>query len=126
MSMEKKSKYYYDFDRNLDNAKQMSWKDEVIKDKDKKWQGGKINPKMMMSKEELGIPEYYIGKRYKYEARKVVEDWNLSYNTGTAVSYILRAGKKTEAGMSSKDKHIEDIEKAINHLQFELDRIKND
>ncbi len=110
MSMEKKNKYYYDFDRNLDNAKLRN----------------QINPKMMMSKEELGIPEYYIGKRYKYEARKVVEDWNLSYNTGTAVSYLLRAGKKTEEGMSSKDKHIEDIEKAINHLNFELDRIKND
>tara|TARA_R110002020_G_scaffold269825_1_gene485136 strand:- start:1570 stop:1887 length:318 start_codon:yes stop_codon:yes gene_type:complete len=103
----RKSKYYYDKDRNLDNSKMSN----------------KINPKMMMSKEDLNIPDYYIGTKYKYEARKVVEDWNLSYNTGTAVSYLLRAGKKREEGMSNTDKHIEDIQKAINHLNFEIDKL---
>ena len=39
-------------------------------------------------------PSYYIGKMYKYTARKVVEDFDLGYNTGVAVSYLLRAGKK--------------------------------
>ena len=69
------------------------------------------------------IPNYYIGSTYKYEARKVVEDWNLSYNTGTAVSYLLRAGKKREEGMSNNEKHIQDIQKAINHLKFEIDKL---
>ena len=32
------------------------------------------------------IPNYYIGNTYGYEARKVVEDWDLSYNVGTAVT----------------------------------------
>ena len=36
------------------------------------------------------IPDYYIGKNYKYEARKVVSDWELSYNVGNAVTYLLR------------------------------------
>ena len=103
----KKSKYYYESDRNLDNSKMSN----------------KINPKMLLSKEELGIPNYYIGSTYKYEARKVVEDWNLSYNTGTAVSYLLRAGKKREEGMSNNEKHIQDIQKAINHLKFEIDKL---
>lgn len=41
------------------------------------------------------IPDYYIGKRYKYEARKVVEDFQAdNYNLGTAITYLLRAGKK--------------------------------
>ena len=39
-------------------------------------------------------PSYYSGKKYGYSARKVVEDFDLSYNVGTAVSYLLRAGKK--------------------------------
>ena len=103
-----KSKYYYQYNRNLNNSKMSN----------------NINPKMMMSKKELGIPEYYIGSTYKYEARKVMEDWSLSYNTGTAVSYLLRAGKKKEEGMSNNDKHIEDIEKAINHLRFEIDKLQ--
>ena len=43
---------------------------------------------------DIDIPEYYIGKTHKYEARKVVEDFELSYNLGTAVTYLLRARRK--------------------------------
>ena len=77
-----------------------------------------INPKMLMSKEELGIPDYYIGKKYGYEARRVVEDFDLSYNMATAVSYLLRAKNKHSDG------GIQDIRKAINHLHFELDKLQ--
>ena len=78
-----------------------------------------INPKMLMSKEELGIPDYYLGKVYGYEARKVVEDFDLSYNLATACSYLLRAkNKHTDGG-------VQDIRKAINHLHFELDKLHN-
>ena len=40
------------------------------------------------------IPSYYKGIRYGYEARKVIEDFELSYNTGTAVTYLLRDERK--------------------------------
>ena len=63
-------------------------------------------------------PSYYSGKKYGYSARKVVEDFDLTYNTGTAVSYLLRAGKK-EGNPAQQD-----IQKAINHLEFELDRLQ--
>ena len=70
----------------------------------------------MTKKEE--IPHYYIGKNYKIEARKVIEDFQAdSYNLGTAITYLLRAGKK-EGNPTEQD-----IRKAINHLHFELDRI---
>lgn len=65
------------------------------------------------------IPEYYIGKTYKIEARKVVEDFDLTYNIGTAVTYLLRARRKHKSP-------VECIKKAIAHLEFELDKIKND
>ena len=62
-------------------------------------------------------PSYYSGTKYGYSARKIVEDFELSYNLGTACSYLLRAGKK-------KDNPAEqDIRKAINHLHFELDKL---
>ena len=64
------------------------------------------------------IPSYYIGTN-GYEARKVVDGFNLSYNIGTAVTYLLRAMKK-------HDSPIDCIQKAINHLEFELDRLHND
>jgi|TARA_R110002020_G_scaffold101523_9_gene239083 hypothetical protein len=62
-------------------------------------------------------PSYYQGKKYGYSARKVVEDFDLSYNVGTACSYLMRAGKKD--GNPAE----QDIQKAINHLHFELDRL---
>ena len=62
-------------------------------------------------------PGYYVGTKYGYSARCVVEDFELTYNTGTAVSYLLRAGKK-EGNPAEQD-----IQKAINHLHFELDKL---
>jgi hypothetical protein len=117
-----------------------TWQTEVVEDKENKWAGGNINPKMFRTKEELNLPDnnvsridytenktpnYYVGRHYKYEARKVVEDFDLSYNSGVVVSYLLRAGKKTEEGISNIDKHIEDIVKSINHLEFELEVLNN-
>lgn len=68
---------------------------------------------------DIDIPDYYIGSKYKYEARKVVEDFDLSYNIGTAVTYLLRAAKKHSTPN-------ECITKAMAHLKFELEKLKKD
>ena len=94
-----KSKHYYETDRNLDNEKQM------------------INPKMLKTKEELGIervPEYYKGKN-GYEARKVCDNFDLPYHLATATTYILRSYHK-------HDTPVDCLQKAINHLQFEIEK----
>ena len=65
------------------------------------------------------IPEYYKGKN-GYMAKDVVSNFDLTYNIGTAVTYLLRSKNKHNDG------GVEDIRKAINHLHFELDRIHND
>ena len=65
------------------------------------------------------IPEYYKGKN-GYRAKDVVSNFDLSYNIGTAVTYLLRAKKK------HNDKGLEDIYKAINHLNFEIDNLLRD
>jgi hypothetical protein len=93
-----KSKYYYDTERNKPYSR--------------------VNPKMLMTKEELGleqrVPEYYKGKN-GYEARKVCDNFDLSYHCGTAVTYILRAYQK-------HDTPKECLTKAIAHLQFEIEK----
>ena len=87
----KHSKYYYDYDRN----KNMTSTYDI---------------------EDSRIPEYYKGKE-GYEARKVCDNFDLSYHLGTATTYILRAYHKHETPVDC-------IKKAIAHLQFELDKIK--
>tara|TARA_R110000765_G_scaffold377070_1_gene467912 strand:+ start:42 stop:323 length:282 start_codon:yes stop_codon:yes gene_type:complete len=64
------------------------------------------------------IPSYYIGRHHKYEARKVVEDFDLTYNLGTAVTYLLRAKRKHNTPVDC-------IKKAIAHLEFELERLEH-
>ena len=62
-------------------------------------------------------PDYYKGKVYGYTAKDIVDDFDLSSWTAQAVQYILRAGKK------DKNSTMQDIQKAINVLHFELDRL---
>tara|TARA_R100001015_G_C4516797_1_gene86922 strand:- start:203 stop:433 length:231 start_codon:yes stop_codon:yes gene_type:complete len=62
------------------------------------------------------VPDYYIGKN-GYEARRVVSGFGLNYNIGSAVTYLLRAERKHESPE-------ECIQKAINHLEFELEDLK--
>ena len=105
--MTEHNKYYWETDRNMPTP---------------------VNPKMKISKEELGLkdssirifntPEYYKGKN-GYEARKVVENFDLNYNVGTAVTYLLRATRK-------HDTPIDCIKKALDHLEFELERLDNE
>ena len=65
---------------------------------------------------KVDTPSYYDGDN-NYTAIEVVTNFNLNYNLGTACTYILRAYRKHESPN-------EDIQKAIDHLQFELIKLK--
>tara|TARA_A100001201_G_C3968905_1_gene164993 strand:+ start:97 stop:411 length:315 start_codon:yes stop_codon:yes gene_type:complete len=100
---EKHSKYYYEFDRNLDTAKQSNTDQYSGKTRT----GGLNN--------DNRVPEYYKGKE-GYEARKVCDNFDLPYHLATATTYILRAYRK-------HDTPVDCIKKAIAHLEFELEKI---
>ena len=92
-----KSKHYYNKERNADQY------------------GGKTRAGGIMS--DSRVPEYYKGKN-GYEARKVCDNFDLSYHLATATTYILRAYHKHATPVDC-------ITKAIAHLEFELEKIKN-
>ena len=95
------NKYYYDYTRNCGCTKCECGNDSII-------------------------PDYYIGSN-GYEAHKVVEAFQpKNWNIGTALTYLMRAGKKIYVNDSAKESMIKDIEKAMDHLQFELERIDED
>jgi len=62
-------------------------------------------------------PNYYKGVVYGYTAKNITDDFELGAWTAQALKYILRAGKK------EKNTAAQDIQKAINVLHFELDRL---
>lgn len=51
----------------------------------------------------------------KYEPRKVIADWGLNFNLGNAIKYISRAGRKGDK--------IEDLKKAIQYIEFEIEEL---
>lgn len=63
----------------------------------------------------VSIPSHYAAGR-KYEPRKVISDWGLNFNLGNGVKYISRADREGDA--------IQDLEKAIQYIQFELEELK--
>lgn len=49
----------------------------------------------------------------------------LDFNIGNAVKYLLRAGHKTEKGLTNKDKTIQDLEKAIWYITDKINQLKS-
>lgn len=60
-------------------------------------------------------PAHYTAGR-RYEPKDVIRDWELNFNLGSAVKYISRAGRK--------DDMIQDLKKAIQFIQFEIDYLE--
>lgn len=61
-------------------------------------------------------PEYYGGKDNPYEVIKIIQHFELGFELGNVLKYILRAGKK------SSDTKQSDLQKAINYIKFELSK----
>ena len=66
--------------------------------------------------EAINHPNHYLGSR-KYEPIDVINDWELNFQTGNAVKYISRAGRK------NKDKTVEDLKKAVWYLEWEISNL---
>ena len=50
---------------------------------------------------------------------------HMDFCLGNCIKYILRAGHKTEEGMSDKEKTIEDLKKAAWYLNDEIKRLES-
>ena len=98
-----KSKHYYETDRNLDNARKVN--DNHTTD-------------LIDKSNDSRVPEYYRGIN-NYEARKVCDNFELPYHLATATTYILRSYHK-------HDSPVECLQKAINHLQFEIEKYEDE
>lgn len=68
-----------------------------------------------IKKDMVHHPEHYCFS--KFEPKDVIREWGLNFNLGNAVKYVARAGKK--------DDIIQDLEKAKQYIQFEIDYLTN-
>ena len=51
-------------------------------------------------------------------------DKNLDFCLGNAIKYIVRSGRKLSASKSVMGKQIEDLEKAKQYIEFEIEHLK--
>jgi hypothetical protein len=73
------------------------------------------------SESRVEHPNYYKLSN-GIEVLGIVRD--LPFNIGNVVKYVIRAGKKKEAGLSDKQKQIEDLEKAKFYLEDAIKQLK--
>jgi hypothetical protein len=76
--------------------------------------GSKV--KACIQKDMIHRPYHYCFS--KYEPKDVIRGWGLNFNLGSAVKYIARAGRK--------DDIIQDLRKAQEFIQFEIDAIEEE
>lgn len=62
----------------------------------------------------------------KIEVIDFIQDKDLNFALGNAVKYIVRAGHKAEQGMSDEEKAIQDLEKARQYIDFEIEHRKGE
>lgn len=60
-------------------------------------------------------PSHYTEGR-KYEPKDVIRDWDLNFNLGNTVKYVARAGRK--------DDILQDLKKARQYLDFEIEYLE--
>lgn len=83
----------------------------------------KVNPEyrssqnMQCNKKYTG---YYASEDGTMDAAVVINKFNLNFNRGNIIKYVIRAGKKNPI------KEIEDLEKAKKYIDFEIARIKGE
>jgi len=69
-------------------------------------------------KSNVHHPSHYL-KDSGHEVIDVINAWKLNFELGNAIKYIARAGKKDPS------KEIEDLEKAKEYIEMQINNIKN-
>lgn len=77
----------------------------------------------MDSESRVEHPNYYKLSN-GIEVLDIVRD--LPFNIGNVVKYVIRAGKKKEAGISDKQKQLEDLGKAKFYLEDAIKQLRED
>ena len=64
--------------------------------------------------EKINHPDHYKGK--ELEVIEIIDAFNLNFNLGNVIKYILRAGNKADTP------YLEDLQKAQWYLNREIER----
>ena len=83
---------------------------------------GKVGSHLVTSCDNVKHPSHYTYG--KIECIDFIIDKELDFCLGSAVKYIIRAGRKESAGKTKLEKQIEDLNKAIEFIKFEIEHLE--
>lgn len=78
----------------------------------------KHTQKNNLDQEMVNHPDHYNKGNSIYEPYKVIYEWGCNFNIGSAIKYLARYKNKWNS--------IEDLKKAIQYIQFEIDFLSKD
>ena len=76
------------------------------------------------NRDEVAHPTHYT--QGKIECIDYIVDKKLDFCLGNAIKYITRAGHKASAEMSQREKTVQDLEKAKQYIDFEIQKVLKD
>ena len=80
------------------------------------WQPKKRYREKPAVNEAVAHPAHYAYS--KYEPVHVIREWGLNFNLGNVVKYVARAGRK--------DDILQDLKKARQYIDFEIEALENE
>lgn len=81
--------------------------------------------KIESKEERVNHPSHYTWLKDVCGVEVIDITRHMNFNLGNVLKYVLRAGHKSEEGMSSNQKRVEDLQKAIFYLNDEIQRLNN-
>ena len=80
----------------------------------------------MQKEDKVNSPSHYNWLKKLAGVEVIDITRHLDFDLGNAITYILRAGRKTEEGYDDKAKTIEDLKKAVWYINDKIKTLEND
>ena len=81
---------------------------------------------MTKKKDNVNHPPHYTWLKEKCGIEVIDITRHLDFDTGNAVKYLLRAGRKSESDMTQLEKTVEDFEKAAWYVNDKITQLLRD
>lgn len=82
--------------------------------------------KVPFTEDKVNHPSHYTWLKTLCGIEVIDITRHMNFCLGNAVKYILRAGHKSEEGMTDKEKTIQDLKKAIWYINDEIKQLENE
>lgn len=76
--------------------------------------------------DNVNHPPHYTWLKEKCGVEAIDIIRHLDFDTGNAIKYLLRAGRKSEEGMTDREKAIQDLKKAICYINDKIKMLEAD